>query len=104
MLLDFGCFEAHSFPDDQEYAASDSGLVDVSHVAVARTFDAFRGFAVDHHRAGSNDLINFLRRRAILQVAAIEAEFFLHPLHFWVCRLVVPDVQFPSNHVRNQNR
>ena len=35
--------------------------------------------------------------------STIETEFFLHTLNFGVRRLIVPDVEFPTNHVGDEN-
>ena len=103
VLLNLRRFQAHALPDDEEDTTSNACFVDVADVAVPCALDAFGGLAVDHHRTGTNDFVDFLRRWAILQVATVESEFFLHSLHFRVGRLVVADVQLASNHVGDEN-
>ena len=61
VFLNLRSFQTHAFTNDEKDTASDTGLVDVSDVAIASALDAFGGFTVDHHRACSDDFINFLR-------------------------------------------
>ena len=103
MFHDFWRLQTHAFTDDQKHTASNSSLVDVADVAVSCALDPLGGFTVHHHGAGPDDFVDFLRRRAVLQVASVQSEFFLNALNLGIGGLVVPDVQFPTNHVRNQH-
>ena len=103
MFLDFGRLQTHPFTNDQQDTAPDSRLVDVANTAIPGAFNALGRLAVDHDWTSSYNLIDFGRRGPVLEVAAVEPEFFLDPLHLGIRWLIVTNVEFSTDHVSDQD-